>query len=59
MAKRSTKQIGLYAENVSGGSITDVSFIGGSICLKAGSQQFTAQRLDFDNCDVGVQVIWD
>lgn len=59
VAKRGSKQIGMYAENGSGGSITDISFVGGSIGLKAGSQQFTAQRLDFDNCDVGIQVIWD
>ena len=59
MAERGSKQIGMFAENGSGGSITDISFTGGGIGLKAGSQQFTAQRLNFDNCDVGIQVIWD
>ncbi|KAJ3499549.1 hypothetical protein NLG97_g251 [Lecanicillium saksenae] len=59
LAKRGSKQIGIFAENGSGGSITDISFVGGGIGLKAGSQQFTAQRLDFDNCDIGIQVIWD
>jgi hypothetical protein len=52
-------QIGMYAENGSGGSISDVTFTGGSVGLKGGSQQFTAQRLTFNGCKVGVQVIWD
>lgn len=52
-------QIGMYAENGSGGSISDVTFTGGGVGLKGGSQQFTAQRLTFNGCKVGVQVIWD
>ncbi|KAK1638756.1 pectate lyase superfamily protein-domain-containing protein [Colletotrichum phormii] len=52
-------QKGLFAENGSGGGISDVTFVGGDICLYGGEQQFTAQRLVFSGCDVGVQVIWD
>ncbi|OIW23390.1 pectin lyase-like protein [Coniochaeta ligniaria NRRL 30616] len=52
-------QIGMFAENGSGGQISDVTFTGGSVGLYAGSQQFTAQRLIFSGCTVGVQVIWD
>ncbi|KAK4144852.1 pectate lyase superfamily protein-domain-containing protein [Dichotomopilus funicola] len=52
-------QIGMYAENGSGGQISDVTFTGGSIGLYGGNQQFTAQRLTFDGCNTGVHVIWD
>ncbi|KXH55455.1 LysM domain-containing protein [Colletotrichum salicis] len=50
---------GLFAKNGSGGGISDVTFVGGDICLYGGEQQFTAQRLVFSGCDVGVQAIWD
>ncbi|KYK61874.1 Pectin lyase fold/virulence factor [Drechmeria coniospora] len=59
IAQSGTEQIGMFAENGSGGSLTDVTFTGGGVGLKAGSQQFTAQRLTFSGCDVGIQVIWD
>ncbi|KAL0932540.1 LysM domain-containing protein [Colletotrichum truncatum] len=52
-------QKGLFAENGSGGGISDVSFVGGDVCLYGGEQQFTAQRLVFSGCEIGVQVIWD
>lgn len=52
-------QYGMYAENGSGGQISDVTFQGGAVGLLGGSQQFTAQRLKFDGCTVGVQLIWD
>ncbi|KAK1966745.1 pectin lyase-like protein [Colletotrichum sublineola] len=52
-------QKGLFAENGSGGGISDVTFVGGDVCLYGGEQQFTAQRLVFSGCGVGVQVIWD
>ncbi|KAK5659440.1 hypothetical protein OQA88_641 [Cercophora sp. LCS_1] len=50
---------GIFAENGSGGQISDVVFKGGDIGLYGGNQQFTAQRLRFEDCDVGVHVIWD
>ncbi|KAK1911450.1 hypothetical protein P3342_012751 [Pyrenophora teres f. teres] len=50
---------GMYAENGSGGQISDVEFQGGAVGLFGGSQQFTAQRLKFSGCTVGVQLIWD
>lgn len=58
-AKGATGQRGIYAENGSGGQISDVKFVGGAFGLYGGNQQFTAQRLAFDGCAVGVQVIWD
>ncbi|KAL2066965.1 hypothetical protein VTL71DRAFT_1389 [Oculimacula yallundae] len=59
IATSGTKMRGIFAENGSGGSITDVTFRGGAFGMYAGSQQFTAQRLTFIGCDTGVQVIWD
>ncbi|KAK0103224.1 hypothetical protein ONS95_005259 [Cadophora gregata] len=59
IATSGTKMRGIFAENGSGGSITDVTFRGGGFGMYAGSQQFTAQRLTFIGCDTGVQVIWD
>lgn len=52
-----TTQLGIFAENGSGGLISDVTFRGGKFGLYAGEQQFTAQRLKFIGCDTGVQVI--
>lgn len=52
-------QKGIFAENGSGGGISDVTFVGGDVGLYGGEHQFTAQRLVFRGCDVGVHVIWD
>lgn len=59
IAQAGTEQIGMFAENGSGGSLTDITFTGGGVGLKGGSQQFTSQRLTFNGCDIGVQTIWD
>lgn len=59
IATKGTKQRGIFAENGSGGVISDITFRGGGFGLYGGNQQFTAQRLKFEGCDVGVQVIWD
>lgn len=58
-AAGATGQRGIYAENGSGGQISDVNFVGGAFGIYGGNQQFTAQRLTFDGCGVGVQVFWD
>jgi hypothetical protein len=50
---------GMYAENGSGGQISDVVFSGGDVGLYGGAQQFTAQRLRFDGCDTAVHLFWD
>ncbi|KAL2020074.1 hypothetical protein VTK56DRAFT_8878 [Thermocarpiscus australiensis] len=49
----------MFAENGSGGGISDITFTGGAYGIYGGEQQFTAQRLTFNGCNVGVQVIWD
>ncbi|KAI0191651.1 glycoside hydrolase family 55 protein [Astrocystis sublimbata] len=59
IAAPGSSQTGLYAENGSGGQISDVVFRGGAAGIFGGTQQFTAQRLTFDGCTTGVQTIWD
>jgi hypothetical protein len=59
VAGNGTNQIGIFAENGSGGVISDVTFRGGAFGLYGGTQQFTAQRLTFSGCKTGVQIIWD
>ncbi|KAF1817732.1 glycoside hydrolase family 55 protein [Dissoconium aciculare CBS 342.82] len=59
IAKTGTNQRGMFAENGSGGQISDVNFKGGNFCIYGGNQQFTAQRLTFDGCDTAVRTIWD
>ncbi|KAF6838862.1 LysM domain-containing protein [Colletotrichum musicola] len=55
----SKNQYGIFAENGSGGVISDIVFRGGAFGLYGGEQQFTAQRMTFDGCATGVQIIWD
>ncbi|KAK4102737.1 glycoside hydrolase family 55 protein [Parathielavia hyrcaniae] len=52
-------QTGIFAENGSGGQISDITFTGGGYGIYGGNQQFTAQRLRFSGCTIGVQIIWD
>jgi hypothetical protein len=59
VAAAGSSQIGLCAEKGSGGGISDVTFTGRGVGLKGGQQQFTAQRLKFNGCTIGIQAIWD
>lgn len=59
IAAAGSTQVGLYAENGSGGQISDVTFTGGAAGIYGGNQQFTAQRLTFNGCTTGVHLIWD
>ncbi|KAK0657899.1 pectate lyase superfamily protein-domain-containing protein [Cercophora newfieldiana] len=52
-------QKGIFAENGSGGGISDITFTGGAYGILGGNQQFTAQRLTFNGCAIGVHVFWD
>jgi Pectate lyase superfamily protein len=59
VAASGSSQTGMFAGNGSGGQISDITFTGGGIGIRGGNQQFTAQRLTFNGCTTGVQVIWD
>jgi hypothetical protein len=51
--------VGIFMENGSGGFVSDLTFIGGNIGWRAGSQQYTARGLKFSKCMTAVQMVWD
>ncbi|KAK6344349.1 hypothetical protein TWF696_007988 [Orbilia brochopaga] len=53
------QQRGVFAENGSGGHMSDLHFLGGGFGIWGGAQQFTTQRVVFDYVNVPVQLIWD
>ncbi|KAK4173152.1 glucan-beta-glucosidase [Triangularia setosa] len=54
-----TTAVGIFTENGSGGFVSDIEFNGGNIGWRAGSQQYTARNLVFNQCNTAVQMIWD
>jgi hypothetical protein len=58
-AKTGTTQQGIFAENGSGGFISDLVFNGGNFGIYGGAQKFTVQRVTFNGCKTAVQLIWD
>ncbi|GAW24601.1 hypothetical protein ANO14919_141920 [Xylariales sp. No.14919] len=59
IANSATTQQGIYAENGSGGVMSDITFTGGNFGIYGGSQQFSAARLTFNGCNTAAQIIWD
>ncbi|EER40925.1 exo-beta-1,3-glucanase [Histoplasma capsulatum H143] len=51
--------VGIFMENGSGGFVSDLVFNGGNIGWCAGSQQYTAMNIKFNDCLTAVQMIWD
>jgi hypothetical protein len=51
--------VGIFTENGSGGFVSDLTFNGGNIGWRAGSQQYTAQNLKFNDCLTAIQMVWD
>ena len=54
-----TTAVGIFTENGSGGFVSDLEFNGGNIGWRAGSQQYTARNLVFNQCNTAVQMVWD
>ncbi|KAF6821160.1 glucan-beta-glucosidase [Colletotrichum plurivorum] len=54
-----TTAVGIFTENGSGGFVSDLEFNGGNIGWRAGSQQYTARGLVFNQCNTAVQMVWD
>lgn len=52
-------QVGIWAENGSGGFIGDIVFSGGLYGILCGNQQFTATFLVFQSCKNAIGLIWD
>ncbi|KAK1974041.1 pectate lyase superfamily protein-domain-containing protein [Colletotrichum cereale] len=50
--------VGIFMENGSGGFVSDLTFKGGNIGWRAGSQQYTTINLKFENCLTAVQMVW-
>ncbi|KAF3196898.1 hypothetical protein TWF679_003893 [Orbilia oligospora] len=55
----STKHVGIFMENGSGGFVGNLTFNGGNIGFRAGSQQFTARDLTFNQCLTAISMVWD
>lgn len=51
--------VGIFMENGSGGFVSDLVFNGGAIGWRAGSQQYTARSMLFNDCQQAVQMVWD
>ncbi|KAL2017439.1 hypothetical protein VTK56DRAFT_2095 [Thermocarpiscus australiensis] len=54
-----TTAIGIFTENGSGGFVSGLEFNGGNIGWRAGSQQYTARSLVFNQCNTAVQTVRD
>ncbi|ETS73390.1 hypothetical protein PFICI_14995 [Pestalotiopsis fici W106-1] len=54
-----TTHVGIFTENGSGGFVSNLEFNGGNIGWRAGSQQYTARNLVFNQCNTAVQMVWD
>lgn len=58
-AAGATTAVGIFMENGSGGFVSDLTFFGGNIGFRAGSQQYTARNLKFTSCLTAISMIWD
>lgn len=58
-ANQSATAVGIFMENGSGGFLSDLTFFGGNIGFRAGSQQYTARNLKFTSCLTAISMIWD
>ncbi|KAK0102135.1 hypothetical protein ONS96_006099 [Cadophora gregata f. sp. sojae] len=59
IANSATTQQGMFAENGSGGVMSDITFTGGNFGIYGGAQQFSTSRLTFNGCNTAVQMIWN
>ncbi|KAH7358317.1 pectate lyase superfamily protein-domain-containing protein [Plectosphaerella cucumerina] len=53
------EQRSIFAENGSGGHMSDIVITGGKFGIYGGNQQFTGQRIKFRNIRTAVQLVWD
>ncbi|KAI1847023.1 hypothetical protein JX266_006898 [Neoarthrinium moseri] len=54
-----TTAVGVFMENGSGGFLSDLTFFGGNIGFRAGTQQYTARNLQFTSCLTAISQIWN
>lgn len=53
-----TEHRGIFAENGSGGFMSDLHFFGGKYGMWVGNQQFLSINMDFDHCDTAIYMNW-
>lgn len=54
-----SSQIGIYAENGSGGFMSQIIFVNGYIGMQVGNQQFTTRQLSFLSTEIAIWMLWD
>jgi hypothetical protein len=54
-----TTAVGIFTENGSGGFMSDLTFFGGNIAMRVGSQQFTARHITMTLPATAVSMIWN
>ncbi|EJT82205.1 hypothetical protein GGTG_02179 [Gaeumannomyces tritici R3-111a-1] len=59
IASANTKQIGVFQDNGSPQSMSDLTFEGGEYGFFAGAQQFTVRNMTFRNCKTAVFANWN
>lgn len=59
IASANTKQIGIFQDNGSPQSMSDLTFEGGEYGFFAGAQQFTVRNMTFRNCKTAVFANWN
>lgn len=55
----SKKHIGIFAENGSGGFMSNLVFKNMDVGIRCGNQQFTTMHLSFENVGTAVDLLWD
>ncbi|KAH6722001.1 exo-1,3-beta-D-glucanase [Leptodontidium sp. MPI-SDFR-AT-0119] len=51
--------MGIFAENGSGGFMSDLTFINGALGIRCGNQQFTTRNFKFYGCKTAIDLLWD
>ncbi|KAI1278523.1 exo-1,3-beta-D-glucanase [Xylaria sp. FL0933] len=51
--------VGIFAENGSGGFVSDLFFYDGAVGMQCGNQQFSTRSLTFNNCRIAIDMLWD
>lgn len=53
-----TAHRGIFAENGSGGFMSDLKFTGGRVGMHVGNQQFLSINMEFNQCDTAIYMNW-
>ncbi|ETS81736.1 hypothetical protein PFICI_06738 [Pestalotiopsis fici W106-1] len=53
------EHVGVFAENGSGGFMSDLQFFDGAVGIQCGNQQFTTRNMAFVGCRTAIDLLWD